>query len=226
MTQIVRERLSPHFPPQQLNANPPRIRYSDTNYQLLIAVIETVTAQPLHQVFERELFQPLNLHQTFQAGYPSLAANTNLATLWADDKPLDLPLALRSLGDLYSTAADLMSFMRALTRGEIFSDPKTFSLMQRRWLRFGFPLDQAALRAPGWPVEYGLGLMRFRLPRLFTFPYQMPAVIGHTGSTGSWLFYCPELDVYACGTVDQVSAGAIPYRFIPRLLKVLVELDL
>jgi CubicO group peptidase (beta-lactamase class C family) len=226
ITQIVRERLSPHFPPQQLNTKHPSARYSDTNFQLLIAIIEAVTAQPLQQVFERELFLPLNLQQTFQAGYPSLAAKIKFATLWADDKPLNLPLALRSIGDLYSTAADLMIFMRALTRGEVFEDPKTFSLMQRRWLRFGFPLDRAALRAPGWPVEYGLGLMRFHLPRLFTFPYKMPAVIGHTGSTGSWLFYCPELDVHICGAVDQVSAGAVPYHFIPGLLKVFAALNL
>lgn len=67
----------------------------------------------------------------------------------------------------------------------------------------------------------GLGMMRFRLPRVFTPLHPMPAVIGHTGSTGSWLSHCPELDLLLCGTVDQASAGAVPYRFVPKLLRVL-----
>jgi CubicO group peptidase (beta-lactamase class C family) len=114
----------------------------------------------------------------------------------------------------------MLTFLRALTRGQVFDDPQTFNLMQRRWYRFGFPLDPAALRAPGWPVAYGSGLMSFRLPRLFTLAQAMPTVIGHTGSTGSWLFYCPELDVFLCGTVDQLTAGAVPYRIVPKLLQI------
>jgi D-alanyl-D-alanine carboxypeptidase len=93
--------------------------------------------------------------------------------------------------------------------------------MQQRWNRFGLPLDAAALRAPSWPIEYGLGLMRFQLPRFLTPLHPMPAVIGHTGSTGSWLFHCPELDVRIAGTVNQATAGAVPYRFVPKLLRAL-----
>jgi hypothetical protein len=37
--------------------------------------------------------------------------------------------------------------------------------------------------------------------------YPAPAVIGHTGSTGSWLFQCPQLDLLLSGTVDQATAG-------------------
>jgi hypothetical protein len=35
-------------------------------------------------------------------------------------------------------------------------------MMQQRWNRFGLPFDQAAMRAPSWPIEYGLGMQRFR----------------------------------------------------------------
>lgn len=132
ITQILRERLAPHFPPQPTDSKHPRVRYSDTNFQLLIAIIEAITGQPLHKVFEHEIFQPLNLPKTHLAGYPSPSSATNTATLWADDQPLNLPLALQSIGDLYSTAAESIAFMRALTRGEIFKDPRTFSLMQQR----------------------------------------------------------------------------------------------
>jgi CubicO group peptidase (beta-lactamase class C family) len=109
--------------------------------------------------------------------------------------------------------------MRAIIQGELFRESKTAALMQLHWNRFGFPLDAVAMRLPSWPIEYGLGMMRFQLPRLFTPFKPIPAVVGHTGVTGSWLFYCPEYDLYLCGTVDQLSAAALPFRFVPKLLR-------
>lgn len=224
VVQIVR-RLRPHFPPQHAEAKRQKVRYSDTNYQLLGAIIEAQTDQPLHQVFEEHLFRPLDLRHTYLFGHSQpLDSIPAPATLWGDDQPLDIPLAMRSMsadGGLVSTTDDMLAFLRALIRGEVFDDPATFTLMKQRWNRFGFPLDRAALHLPGWPIEYGLGMMRFRLPRLFSPFRPVPTVFGHTGSSGSWLFHCPKLDLYLCGTVDQVSAGALPYRFVPKLLRVL-----
>jgi CubicO group peptidase (beta-lactamase class C family) len=149
--------------------------------------------------------------------------------LWVDSNPLEIPLMMRSFWGVYSTAEDTLRFLRALTRGNIFDDPFTLSLMQQRWNRFGFPLDRAALRSPSWPIEYGLGIMRFhdpilkllgRLPRIVMPTYPAPAVIGHTGSTGSWLFHCPDLKVLLSGTVDQARAGTVPYRLVPKILRV------
>jgi D-alanyl-D-alanine carboxypeptidase len=93
--------------------------------------------------------------------------------------------------------------------------------MQSRWIRFGFPTDRAALRAPNWPIEYGLGIKRFRLPRVLTPFSPVPPVIGHTGSTGTWLFYCPDLEVFIAGAVNQVTAGPAPYRLLPKVLRTL-----
>jgi hypothetical protein len=63
--------------------------------------------------------------------------------------------------------------------------------------------------------------MRFRLPWIFTPLGAVPAVLGHTGSTGCYLFYCSELDVLLAGSVDEVTAGALPYRLVPRMLRIL-----
>jgi CubicO group peptidase (beta-lactamase class C family) len=89
------------------------------------------------------------------------------------------------------------------------------------WIRFGFPLDRATLRSPQWPIEYGLGLMRFHVPRMIAPFGRVPPLIGHTGSTGSWLFHCPQRDLLFAGTVDQATAGALPFRFVPKLLRAL-----
>ena len=218
---IVRS-LRPHFPPQPVGAGKPRARYSDTNYRLLIAIIESVTAGSLAEAFDTFLFQPLGLTQTWLPGADT-AGHPEPATVWFGDRALDIPLAMRAVGDLYSTADDLVTFMRSLVRGAVFERPETLRMMRDERVRFGLPRDRAALRSPGWPIEYGLGMMRFALPRLFTGFRPLPALFGHSGSTGTWLFHCPELDLYFCGTVDQGTAGAVPYRLLPRLLRLVAH---
>jgi D-alanyl-D-alanine carboxypeptidase len=236
----VRDELTPHFPPQpaaradaagaqprddrRLRRGPGRhrARYSDTNYQLLAAIVEAVSGRPLHEVTAERIFRPLGLRHTWYAGEaPPAEPPPPPAALWVEDRPLDRPLLLRSLRSIYSTTADLITFLRALTRGELFRDPATLHLMQERWNRFGLPRDRGALRAPGWPIEYAHGLMRFRVPRLFAPFAPVPLLVGHTGSTGTWLFHAPELDVFIAGAVNQAAAGAVPFRLVPKVLRAL-----
>lgn len=217
---LVRE-MRPHFPPQDPFARRPKIRYSDTNFMLLIAVIEAVVGRPLHEVHDRLLLRPLDLRRTYFPGRSeSLDPTPEGAALYAGGQPLQIPLLMRSIWGMYGTAGDALSFLRHLVRGEVFQEPGTLSSMQRHWNRFGFPFDRAALRAPSWPVEYGLGIMRFRLPRIFAPIRPLPPVIGHTGSTGCWLFYCPQWDLLLSGSVDEVTAGPIPFRVVPEILQI------
>jgi D-alanyl-D-alanine carboxypeptidase len=218
---LARDWLTPHFPPQPAGARRQRARYSDTNYLLLTAILEAVTGRPLHREYEDVLFRPLKMRHTYLPGHSQpLEPVPEPATLWFGDRPMEIPMVMRSIHGVYSTAGDLLGFLRALVRGEIFRRPGTLALMRQHWNRFGFPLDAAALRAPSWPMEYGLGMMRFRLPRVLTPFHAVPEIVGHSGSTGSWLFHCPKLDLLLAGTVDQVTGGAIPYRFLPKVLRV------
>jgi len=215
--QLVRDVNAPLFSPQSKGAKK-KIRYSDTNFQLLIAIIENVTAQPLHAAFEEMLYQPLGLKQTFHPGTLPATQLPPVASVWYRDNPLDIPGAMRCFKDLNSTASDLVAFMRALIRGDVFDDPATVSLMTGEWNQFGVAFSPVG---PGWPIEYGLGMMRFRYPRALTPFCPIPEVIGHTGASGSWLFYCPPLDIVLSGSVSQVAATAVPFQFVPRLLKIL-----
>jgi D-alanyl-D-alanine carboxypeptidase len=217
----VREELTPHFPPQSFNVPRQKVRYSDTNYLLLIAIIEAVYERPLHEVFAELLFHPLEMRHTFFLGQsePLQPLPHPPAALWFAEQAVDLPLAFTSLKSIYSTTADQILSLRAIMNGSVFKNPETLALMQQRWNRFGLPFDQAAMRAPSWPIEYGLGIKRFQMPRLFTLGQHVPVVIGHTGSTGSWLFCCPDRGLLLSGTVDQATAGAVPFRFIPKLLQ-------
>ncbi len=220
----VRDRLRPHFPPQKLTGSRVRVRYSDTNFVLLVEVIEAVTGLPLHEIHRQMLHEPLGLQHSYFPGHnQALAPTSTPMMLCVNGEPLHIPLLIQSVKGIYSTAADMMSFMRHLMQWDLFLEQKTLATMRSGWRRFGFPLDRAALRSPNWPIEYGMGMMRFRIPRLFTPLTPMPAVLGHTGSTGCWLFYCPDLDILISGTVEDVTAGAVPFRTVPKVLRVLSE---
>jgi D-alanyl-D-alanine carboxypeptidase len=219
ITEVVRG-LTPHFPPQDLSSRKVKVRYSDTNYILLVALIETICRQPLHQVHEDLLYKPLGLHRTHFPGFSQpLEPTLSPVPLRADGQVIHIPELMKSFRGIYSTAGDTIAFLRSLAHGKVFQNPQTFAHMQSRWNRFGFPTDRAALRSPGWPIEYGLGLMRFQLPRVFTALKRLPAVLGHSGSTGCWLFWCPEMDMFFAGSVDEASAGAVPYRLVPKILE-------
>jgi D-alanyl-D-alanine carboxypeptidase len=146
---LIRGGLDAHFVPQPMQAPRQRIRYSDSNYLLLRAIVERATDEPIHRVFDNEIFGPLDLRHTWMPGRSLPRDPTpSPATLWFDDRPIEIPMAMASLGAVCSTAQDQLTFLRALVRGELFDSAGTWQAMQQRWNRFGLPLDAAARRAP------------------------------------------------------------------------------
>jgi CubicO group peptidase (beta-lactamase class C family) len=219
---LVRAHGSPEFPPRPFDGRRHRIRYSDTNFQLLIAIIETVTGTTLQDAFEELIFRRLGLVRTFLPATTAAAAvGPAPAAVWLEDRRLDPDEpAMISFNDLFSTAEEQLRFMATLVSGDAFDNPATARLMTAHWNPLAFSLNPRPV-GPGWPMEYGLGMIRYKLPRILTPFRPMPAVVGHTGVSGSWLFHCPELGVITAGTVSQATAAATPYRLMPRLLAAL-----
>ncbi len=240
----LRERLRPHFPPQN-GWQPKKIRYSTTNSFLLGLVLEAVTGKPLPEVHRELLHDSLSLEQTFffdpdaepdaarvadgttdaarvaDGATSAPGVSRNPAAVHFQGAPVELPRLMHSLGGLCSTVDDTIMFMRAVVTGKIFDDPATAATMTGQWNRFPFPLDRTAMRQPAWPIEYGLGIMRFQLRRIFTPRSLMPSVVGHTGITGSWLLWSPERDLLLSGTVDEFTAGALPFQtIVPEILRI------
>ncbi len=213
VVRTVRDELTPRFSPQPVEATRQKAHYSDTNYQLLGAIAEAVTGMRLHDVYAELLFQPLGLARTYLHGHGERPEPLDRpATVWFKSRPLHLDRAMASFapdGGVVSTAEDMLAFMGALVRGEVFDDPATFERMQQRWNRIHFPF------------EYGLGVLRFRMPRAMSPAYAVPALVGHHGASGSWLYHCPELDVLLAGTLDQAAQPSLPYRLLPRALRIL-----
>lgn len=228
MMDYVRTRLRPNFAPQPVAAFVSRdgqglklkTRYSDTGFMLLCAIIMHVTRQSLEGLHQERIYSPLGMKYTWLAGRTSpTEAVTSPFPMRADKEIVDIPEIIRSVWGVYSTSDDMVTFMRALVSGQLFEKPETRNLMLSGWHRFGFPSDRASIRLPGWPIAYSHGAMQFQLPWLFSPLRPMPQVFGHTGSSGCWLFYCPDLDLYLTGAADDLTAGALPYRFVPALLK-------
>ena len=60
--------------------------------------------------------------------------------------------------------------------------------------------------------------MRFAPSRALAGGRRLPGLVGHTGSTGSWLWHCPQLGLMLAGTVDQGTAVTVPFRPVPNAL--------
>ena len=208
---LVREELTPHFPPQPLDASKPRAVYADTNFQLLGAAVEAVTGESLRVVFDQMLFRPLQLDDT--SSYPNVprsgAPAAPSATVWSGDIVLRPDGALTHQvpdGGIISTLADQVRFLRAVVGGEVFDDPGTWPRTHRRVNRVFFPVD------------YGLGVMRYAPPRWMSPFFAIPPIVGHSGSTATWLFHCPDLGIVTAGTFDAAQPP-LPFRFLPQVLR-------
>jgi D-alanyl-D-alanine carboxypeptidase len=124
--------------------------YSDTNYQLLGKIIESVTNTTLDTVYEEYIFTPLKLTHThlIEGSVNQIAEvyckNINITKIrsngsyWAD-------------GGLVSTSQDCIMFLKGLREGKLIR--KETLEMMHKWNKIEFPL------------QYGFGTMYFELPK-------------------------------------------------------------
>jgi CubicO group peptidase (beta-lactamase class C family) len=186
--EIIRK-LSPHFAPGSRG----KAHYSNANYRLLGAIIESITEKPMATNFKEMIFAPLGLQQTYLFDRATPRSGEDPATIYFKDAPANIPKYLSSNvsdGGLVSTASESIIFLRAFFEGQLFD--KTLFERMMNWNSIFFPL------------RYGYGLMYFHLPRFF-WPSPLPEFIGHSGTTGSFAFTCPSRSMYIAGTVNQVS---------------------
>lgn len=209
MIRVTREQQRPHFEPQDLTTARQKARYSDTGFQLLIRMLETVTDRSFSELLTERILAPFDLRHTWLPGRrpPSLKAQ-NPSPLYDKQRRVELPSLLESTNDLFSTTDDLLVFHRALLAGGVFNDP-----------RMGGSLTERPNRLRNIPVlKYGLGTMFFNVNRLMSVGSRPVTLVGHSGGTGTWLFHCPERDLHLTGTVDQTRGQAIPFRLMARCL--------
>jgi CubicO group peptidase (beta-lactamase class C family) len=202
--QIAKQQMRPKFAPGQRG----RAYYSDTNYQLLGAIIESVTSDTYEAALDRRIVTPLELRNTYPFSSDTLERYDAVSPMLDGTQPIRIPHVMASVradGGIVSSAAESMRFLRAFMEGEVF--PESFlAEMRREWRRIFFPL------------QYGIGIMRFALPRIMTGFRRIPEMIGHSGASGAVAFHAPKVDLYVTGTVNQIRKRSLVYQLLTRIV--------
>jgi D-alanyl-D-alanine carboxypeptidase len=196
-----RDDLEPHFPPGT------DAFYSDTNFQLLGMIIENVTRKPLHIVYEDFFFRPLGLKHTWLIGCsePQVAPSAAQADIFYKDMIITNTRsngAYWADGGIVSTAEEMIIFLKALNEGKLISRD-TLELMHD-WHKLEFP------------IQYGYGTMYFKLPWLISKVTGLTPLWGHSGTTGSFLYYSEDLDLYMAGSINNVDSKSKPFFTLMR----------
>ncbi len=181
--------LRPRFLPGQAG----KVHYSDTNYELLGRIIETVTGKPIAEVFQAFIFDELDLRETYAFSDP---ADTRPAPMYYKDAPLHVPRYIASVtaeGGIVSTAAEVMTFAKAFFRGRFFP-PETVETL-KRWNRIYFPGQ----------FDFGIGLEKQWVPWVLSPLTPIGELLGFWGQSGAFAFHNPQRDLYFTGTVNQLS---------------------
>jgi CubicO group peptidase (beta-lactamase class C family) len=201
MINRARTDLTPHFPPGK------GLYYSDTNYQLLGKIIENVTRTSLSSALQNYLFRPLGLRHTWLTGSPEPAGLAAPAHVFDHQQDITAVRAKDYWADggLVATPADMIAFLRALNDGKIIS-PASLRTMQTWHDRDGSPTLRPI---PG--AQYGYGLWHFQMTGPLGALKNVVPTWGATGSTGSFLYYSQDLDLYIAGTVDSASSDMTPF---------------
>ncbi|WP_100448533.1 serine hydrolase domain-containing protein [Glycomyces xiaoerkulensis] len=192
-------------------STPGKAQYCDTNYQLLGRVIEVVGTGSYHHAIRNRIIEPFGLRDTWLFTPHTLDRYGEVATIRHGRAPMHIPKSIASFppdGAVVSTAGDQLRFLRAFIGGELFP-AKYLAEMTARWNPVFSRFD---------PIEYGTGIMRFRLPRWQSPFTSVPTMIGHSGAFGSVLFHIPERDLYIAGTVNQMRPRRLPYPLLLRLV--------
>jgi D-alanyl-D-alanine carboxypeptidase len=199
-----RKELKPNFPPGT------DASYSDTNFQLLGKVIEAITGKPLHIIFNDFFFAPLGLTHTWliDPSEPQPASSAHPADVFHKDINITSTRtngAYWADGGIVSTAEEMIIFLKALNEGRIVSRD-TLKLMHN-WHKLQFPL------------QYGFGTMNFKLPPIMTKITKVSPLWGHSGSTGSFLYYSQDRDLYLAGTINQVDSKVKPFTLMIKVIR-------
>lgn len=168
-----------------------QFRYSDINFIVLGELVERVTAMPLEQYAQAELFVKLGMRNT---GYlPPRAWLPKIAPTEYDENNVMLrgivhdPTARRMGGvaghaGVFSTADDLAKFAQAMLNGHFPLSPQSVLKMTTPQQ----PPTSTILRGLGWDLDSPFSSNRGELFPLGSY--------GHTGFTGTSLWIDPTTD--------------------------------
>ena len=170
--------------------------YANTNYLLLGEIVEKVTSRPWYAEVRRRIVEPLGLRHTGYAGEQA-ALRIGRGYVIADGKFVEATDRWHAslggaAGGMYSTTADLLTFVLALFEGHL--------LDAKRMAEMGtfVPADDYGYVGHA----YGLGLERYTVNDL--------TVLGHMGTgsaQGSFIGYDPVSRAAVAVQINAANPG-------------------
>ncbi|MFD2541056.1 serine hydrolase domain-containing protein [Lacinutrix gracilariae] len=202
MIKFTKAKMKPHFIPGQ------GYHYTDTEYVLLALIVEEVSGLSLDNFFQQYIFQPLGMDGSYiNLKSKPLKNQLPMAKFYVGDMELS---SIKSLsadwggGGLVSTSQDLIRFLKAFNEDIIVK--KDTRLAMQNWTNETLGM------------EYGFGIRKVSFNTIYNTDSNLK-LIGHTGSTASFLWYCPELDTYIAGTLNQLEVSKSTIRLVYNILK-------
>lgn len=189
-----------HFVPGQGN----KAYYANINFDLLGEILCKILQMPINEVYQQLILEPLEMKHSYVA-----SEDAYVPPIYYGELELNRPKTIRSgipSGGIISTASDLMIFNKAFWGGRLFNLEILPELTVYR-----------RLQANKGPVKYGGGYMQMKLGTITTSFMGKGELLGHFGTTGSFMFYYPEKDLYFVGDLNQFKNPALPFRLLLRL---------
>jgi D-alanyl-D-alanine carboxypeptidase len=167
--------------------------YTDTNYIILGLLIEHISGNSLHHELRERIFDPLGMdhsYLTYSTDPPSSQWEEEVSEFWALGTPavsMEINFSMDwAAGGVYSTAADLSVYLKALVTGELFETPATLDTL----LSYPFKYNET--------FGYGCGV--------HVGQEGASIVVQHSGLSGSWMIYHSESDLTFVGTVNEIQS--------------------
>ncbi|MCF8549004.1 MAG: beta-lactamase family protein [Pontimonas sp.] len=194
--------LAKHYPGRFRPGFGNRVHYSDTNYQILGAILKTTTGLSLEQLLDIRIAGPLGLKRTKVFTMERSEKYYELAPITWKKDIVHSPEALASFradGAIIADPADVLTFLRAFWSGRLFDEswvPKLWSHPR--------PLSSQ--------ISLGAGVMTYSLGR------SKAPLVGHSGMTGAYAVVDPTRRLFAAGSLNTVGDFRRPLRYIAKTL--------
>lgn len=183
------------FPPSSGN----KAFYADVNFDLLGKIIEAVTELSYQEACKKYIFEKLSLAKTFIASKET----DEIPSLYYKSEKIKRNKFISSCyanGGAITTARELMIFLKAFWLGELFDKSLFDEISNSNKLQLSF-----------YPICYAGGYMKIEASLPFS---KKSILVGHSGSTGSFAFYCKDKDIFFVGDIPQISDPSLPVRFV------------
>lgn len=204
LIRFAKNKMKPHFAPEN------GFHYADTNYILLGLIVESASKMSFEESVRQFIFKPLSMHNSYlHLRSEPLQETSSMSDFYVGNTKVS---DFRSLtadwagGALVSTTKDLIKFQKGFLTNVLIREKTRQKIMNFKTESAGF--------------YYGFGIRKVKLQELYP-KFLDVSLLGHTGSTGSFLFYCPELDTYITGTLNQTESKKEIFTIINSILKMI-----